>query len=747
MVTVRIAGGTERVPWDSLVVGDVIELEAGDTVPADSRLLEAENLEVDESSITGESLPVAKSVEATPGAPVPDRFSMLFEGASIAAGAAVALVVAVGVDTETGRSALAAGDPPASGVEQRLRHLTRMTLPVSLVGGAAVTGLGLLRGQPTRAAVGTGVSLMVAAVPEGLPALATLAQVAAARRLAGNNALVRNPRALEALGRVDQICFDKTGTLTQNSISLVLVSDGTDGQPSMSCTDGRSSHSRCGDPARRRPPTATGCFPMPPTRRSSTVPARPPSSMPTASPVGSGSTRSRSSPAAATTRSSAGIRGGKRMISRQGSARSGAAAVQSLASWRLDHATRQGGAHGPSRRGRPAGPSRAAVLAVAEADRRRRRPSSTPTRSPCDLELIGFVALADPVRPSAAAALRDVAAAGVHVAMITGDHASTAEAIAAELGMLNGGRVHRRRRSRAAGRRRTRQDRSVTSSVFARVTPSQKVRIVESYQRIGRSVAMTGDGANDAAAIRLADAGIALGGGTGNAAARAVADVVVTDDRIETIVDAIVEGRAMWESVRSAVAILVGGNLGEIGFILAGTAIAGSSPINARQLLLVNLLTDMAPALAIALREPPDRTPERLLHEGPDASLGDSLLREIAIRAGTTAVGATAAWTAASLTGTPTRARTVALAGLVGTQLAQTAGVRWTQPDRVGCHSVERRSARGHDPDARTQPVLRVPPARTRGLGPSDGCRTRGNRRIAGSSVDHRVARGSDHRS
>jgi cation-transporting ATPase I len=291
--------------------------------------------------------------------------------------------------------------------------------------------------------------------------------------------------------------------------------------------------------------------------------------------------------------------------------------------------------------------------------------------SPGDLELIGFVALADPVRPSAAAALRDVAAAGVHVAMITGDHASTAEAIAAELGMLNGGRV-------IVGAELEQMvddelDKVIGDvSVFARVTPSQKVRIVESYQRIGRSVAMTGDGANDAAAIRLADAGIALGGGTGNAAARAVADVVVTDDRIETIVDAIVEGRAMWESVRSAVAILVGGNLGEIGFILAGTAIAGSSPINARQLLLVNLLTDMAPALAIALREPPDRTPERLLHEGPDASLGDALLREIAIRAGTTAVGATAAWTAASLTGTPTRARTVALAGLVGTQLAQT---------------------------------------------------------------------------
>ncbi len=326
------------------------------------------------------------------------------------------------------------------------------------------------------------------------------------------------------------------------------------------------------------------------------------------------------------------------------------------------------------------------MLAVAEASGKSNAEISV-DEVPSDLELIGFVALADPIRPSAAAALRDVRAAGVNIAMITGDHASTAEAIAAELGMLNGGRV-------VVGAELEAMDDDALDeiiaevSVFARVTPSQKVRIVESYQRTGRSVAMTGDGANDAAAIRLADAGIALGGGNGNAAARAVADVVVTDDRIETIIDAIVEGRAMWESVRSAVAILVGGNLGEIGFILAGTAVTGTSPVNARQLLLVNLLTDMAPALAIALREPPDKTPERLLHEGPDASLGDALIREIAVRAGTTAAGAAAAWTVASMTGTPTRARTVALAGLVGTQLAQTLVSGGRSPTVVGATAI-----------------------------------------------------------
>jgi cation-transporting ATPase I len=182
---------------------------------------------------------------------------------------------------------------------------------------------------------------------------------------------------------------------------------------------------------------------------------------------------------------------------------------------------------------------------------------------------------------------------------------------------------------------------------------------------------MTGDGANDAGAIRLADAGIAVGE-RANPAARQAADIVVSDDRIETIVEAVLEGRAMWQSVRDAVAILVGGNLGELGFTLFGAAITGTAPVNARQLLLVNLLTDMAPALAIALREPRDLSAETLLHSGPDASLGNELTAQIAIRAGATAVGASTAWGVARLTGTPRRAQTVALAALVGTQLGQT---------------------------------------------------------------------------
>ncbi|MDA8264629.1 MAG: cation-translocating P-type ATPase, partial [Actinomycetota bacterium] len=219
--------------------------------------------------------------------------------------------------------------------------------------------------------------------------------------------------------------------------------------------------------------------------------------------------------------------------------------------------------------------------------------------------------------------------------------------------------------------------------VFARVSPPDKVRIVAAYQRAGLPVAMTGDGANDAAAIRLADVGLALGERC-TPAARDAADIVIADGRVETIVDAIIEGRALWAAVRDAIAILLGGNLGEVVFTAGTTVLTGRSPLNARQLLLVNLLTDIAPALTIAVRQPTGRTPQQLAAEGPELSLGAPLRRKIALRAVTTASGAAAAWSIASTTGRPRRASTTALVALVGTQLGQTIASSWTDPLTVG---------------------------------------------------------------
>ncbi len=657
-----------------LVQGDLLELKAGDVVPADCRLLVALGCEIDESALTGESLPVTKQSQPVRGAALADRTCMAFEGSVVVTGSALAVVVAVRDQTEVGRSLADAPEPPPSGVETRLRSLMKVTVPATVASGSAVVGLSLLRGRPPRAAVNSGVSLMVAAVPEGLPLLATVAQLAAAKRLAERGVLVRNPRTIEALGRVDVLCFDKTGTLTAGRIALQSVWDGVDVQPL-----DRLSPRSCGvlAAALRASPVSEDGSDLPHATDRAVLeagalaeveahdglggwtllgelafePARGYHAVVGASPLG---------PRVA-------VKGAPEVV------------LPRCATWRgpdgvvvLDRHVRR---RLDAQVERLAGQGMR-VLAVAE------RPASSRAELADErvagMELLGFLGLADGVRPTAAAAVADLRAAGVSVVMITGDHPSTAAAIAQELDILDGACV-------VTGPELDRWDDSVLdaalvgATVFARVTPAHKMRIVRAYQRIGRTVAMTGDGANDAAAIRLAHTGIALGG-HGSPAARDAADLVVLDDRIETIVDAIVEGRAMWASVRDALAILIGGNLGEVGFVLASTAIAGASPLGPRQLLLVNLLTDMMPAMTVALRPPPRRAPEELLHEGPEASLGSALVRQIALRAATTTAGATGAWLLARSSGGSRRASTAALVALVGTQLGQTAIVGGRSP-------------------------------------------------------------------
>jgi cation-transporting ATPase I len=316
------------------------------------------------------------------------------------------------------------------------------------------------------------------------------------------------------------------------------------------------------------------------------------------------------------------------------------------------------------------------VLAVAE--------RTVPTGTKLDEDLVeevnfvGFLAYSDPVRTTAAAAVRNLRRAGVDIVMMTGDHPNTAESIASELELIDGKAIMTG--PEVDGLSDDELAAAVSHvAVFARVTPFHKVRIVRALQESGRVVAMTGDGANDAQAIRLADVGIAFGE-QATPATREAADLLVVDNRIETIVDALLEGRALWASTRDAAAILVGGNLGEVAFTVAGAAASGRPPLNARQLLLVNLLTDAAPAMAIAVRQPTRPSPEQLLREGPETSLGTPLVRDIAWRAAITGGAATGAWLAARATGTRAHASTVSMTALVGAQLGQTLLVGWRDP-------------------------------------------------------------------
>jgi cation-transporting ATPase I len=667
----RRAGGLSDVDARALVRGDIVVLEAGDVVPADCRVIEAVSLEVDASSFTGESLPVPKSAAPSFSAQIADRSSMLYEGTTIAAGRATAMVVAVGDDTEARRGAAAAGDrAPPGGVEARLSKITSLTGPIAGAAGLGLVAIGMLRGRPMEEVVGAGVSMAVAAVPEGLPLLATAAQLAAAKRLSEHGALVKNPRALEALGRVDILCVDKTGTVTEGRLRLAVVSDGVvDGETDVLSEPLRhvlAAALRATPPGETADTTdeallgggivaeVTSKLGAAGWKRSSelTFEARRRFHAVLGREASGARLAVKGAPEALLARSTKWARDGRELVMTDELREEATRAALRLAERGLRVLA-------VADRVLPPG-SDAELVHTGEGDEARVD----------GLTLRGFVAFRDPPRETAPKLIADLRSAGVEVVMITGDHPATALAIARDLGIqregsaLTGAELDRLTDPEMDERvRRVR--------VFARTTPSQKARLVRSFQRLGRVVAMAGDGQNDVPAIRLADVGIALGERS-TTAARAAADLVITDERIETLVRAVVEGRALWASVRDAVSILIGGNLGEIAFTLGAGLFDGRPPLNARQLLVVNLLTDVAPAMAVALRPPQGRTMEALASEGPDSSLGATLYRDIALRSVLTAAGAGGAWMVGRFTGTAKRARTIGMVALVGTQLGQT---------------------------------------------------------------------------
>ncbi|BAX90386.1 cation-translocating P-type ATPase [Mycobacterium shigaense] len=686
---------TAKVSAKSLRPGDIIDLAAPEVVPADARLLVAEDLEVDESLLTGESLPVDKQVDPV-AVNDPDRASMLFEGSTIVAGHARAIVVATGVNTAAHRAISAVADVETSaGVQARLKELTNKVLPLTLTGGAAVSVLALLRSATLRQAVADGVAIAVAAVPEGLPLVATLSQLAAAQRLTARGALVRSPRTIEALGRVDTICFDKTGTLTENRLRVVCALPHT-ARPHESFPDASDPESAAVLRAAARASTQ-------PQDGQGHAHATDEAILTAASSLISESDSGWAVLAEVPFESSRGFAAAIGTLSNSSDAPmlmlKGAPEVVlprcRFADPDADVAHAEALVHSLAEQG-------LRVLAVAQ------RPWPNGTNhdddtdadavdgTAQDLELLGYVGLADTARASSRPLIEALVDANRNVVLITGDHPITARAIARQLGMEDVRVV--------TGAELTGLDEDACAKlvagvqVFARVSPEQKVQIVAALQRNGRVTAMVGDGANDAAAIRMADVGIGVSG-RGSSAARGAADIVLTDRDLSVLLDALVEGRSMWAGVRDAVTILVGGNVGEVLFTIIGTAFGhGRAPIGTRQLLLVNLLTDMFPALAVAVTsqyvEPDEAEFEtgeqaeraRAAHRlavltGPTPSLDAPLMRQIVNRGAVTAAGATAAWAIGRYTpGTERRTATMGLTALVTTQLAQTLLTRQHSP-------------------------------------------------------------------
>jgi H+-transporting ATPase len=634
----------EDVESGALRPGDLIEVSTNEVVPADARLIEADDLEVEEAALTGESLPVTKQVDPTPGAPLADRACMLFAQTTVVTGRGLAVVTAVGEQTQARRALFGSSSGDAAvGLQAQLAALTDRAWPVSLAGGAVVAALGLLRRGGLRAAVSSGVAVSVAAVPEGLPLVATLAQQASARRLTAAGALVRSPRSVEALGRVDVVCFDKTGTLSENLLRVTRVhtAPGVAAADLFACAARATAepvggvHLHATDGAVLEAAADVASAGASPVERLAHLPFR------------SGRAYS-----ATVTRRELSVKGAPEVL---------LAAARQAGSDAIGPVVGEMAADGL----RVIAVARRTLtdiqIAAAISD-----PDALADLCAEGLQIVGLLGLSDTPRPQSAALLGALTQQQLGIRLITGDHPITAVAIAGELGLdVVPGQVITGAQWEALPRRG--QERAVCDRlVFARMTPEHKVQVVQTLERVGLVCAMVGDGANDAAAIRAATVGVGVAS-RGSDPARLAADVMLLDGRIESLLEALDEGRQLWRRVQAAVAVLLGGNAGEVTFAIIGSALTGRAPLNARQLLLVNMLTDALPAAALAVSPPTARM--RSAGRGPDQA---ALWRTVAVRGGATAAAATGAWVAASVTGLPRRASTVGLVALVGAQLGQT---------------------------------------------------------------------------
>ncbi|WP_326547698.1 cation-translocating P-type ATPase [Mycolicibacterium sp. ND9-15] len=635
-------GGKEKVPANRLRPGDIIEVRADEIVPADARLLAATNVEADESTLTGESLPVPKQSDPTPGAPLAERACMLYAGSTLVAGTAIAIVTAVGSRTEMRRAlAMAPEKSREIGLQRQLSRITKRALPFSVGGGALVGLLSLARGTPLREAVGSAVALTVAAVPEGLPLVATLAQLASARRLSGESVLIRNAQSIEALARLQVVCFDKTGTLSENRLQVKAVraiDDLTEEQAldaaltTIYVRPGHRAHHATDDAIRRavhgdENPAGTTAI-----ERDAFLPFQ------AGRPF-----------AAAIVGTRLTIKGAPEMLASALTQANGpvVAAVNDMAAKGLR------------------------VIAVAERQLTPEQAAAAAADAAAFEELcrsnltpIGLLGLADTPRESAQEVLKELVNRDIGIRLITGDHPVTAAVIAGELGLAVAAEQVITGADWECLTTDERADAVRSRLVYARMSPEHKIDVVRTLERIGLVTAMVGDGANDAAAIRAASVGVGVAA-RGSDPARTAADVVLLDGRIEALLDALDEGKQLWRRVQSAVSMLLGGNTGEVTFALVTSLLTGRSVLNARQMLLVNMLTDALPAAALAVSRQTDTTGQVDLDEA-------AMWRAIGVRGAATTVGATSAWVMARVTGTGQRASTVALIGLVSTQLAQT---------------------------------------------------------------------------
>jgi len=701
---VRRDGQVTSIPASGIVAGDILALEAGDLVAADARLLQAASLKCIESALTGESEAVTKQAETLEQSDIPlgDRENMVFMGTSVAAGTGQAVVVATAMNTELGRIAgliEEAGAEERTPLEKKLESFGRVLVWAALGIVALLFGLGLLRGTKPFELFMTSVSLAVAAVPEGLPAVVTVALALGVLRMSRRRALVRKLPAVETLGSTTVICTDKTGTLTvgEMTVRALYVAGqgfevtgegyGPDGEVRF---EGRKAEAQHAAPLLELATVLVGCnnahlvqeggtwktigdptegallavglkaggdrkrieeelpkqheFPFDSDRKCSTVIRKMPN----------GKLRAfiNGAPDVLLERctnlyTSTGVRPMTDEDRQSILAQNTAMARQALrvlgSAWRdLDNAS-------------------PADLTAGAVER--------------DLVFVGLSGMYDPPRPEANDAIAKCRAAGIRVVMITGDHPNTATAIARDIGLASDGD------QAIAGVELDKMsddallNRVPKISVYARVTAEHKLRIIRALKANGAVVAMTGDGVNDAPALKGADIGIAMGK-AGTEVTKQAADMIITDDNFATIVAAVEEGRGIYANIRKTLQYLLAGNTGELLFMTVCVVIGMPTPLLPIHLLWINLVTDGLPALCLAtdpidpdvMKRQPRRPSERITNR--------SFLRTMFLTGFLTAGVAFAVYIYVLKTGTPETARTYAFAALVFAELLRSFGAR-----------------------------------------------------------------------
>lgn len=589
-------GKVQIVPATGLVAGDVIQLEAGDYVPADARLLESASLKCEESALTGESVPSEKNFAALVDekAPLGDRLNMVYTGTSVVYGRAKALITATGMNTEMGVIAklLDNEEESETPLQHKLSKLGKMLGVVALGVCAIIFVIGLVSGMPLLEIFMTAVSLAVAAIPEGLPAIVAIVLAMGVQRMVKKNAIIRRLPAVETLGSASVICSDKTGTLTQNRMTLVKawagqsVEDikGAENERIKSllllgtlCCDAsieaeNGKETFIGDPTEVAIVAAA--------KKNGLEKAQLAIDCPRVAELPFDSDRK--------LMTTVNMINGKPVAIVKG-------AFDVLSQRLIDFDEREAIKINEAM-GRDA--LRVLAVAVKQLDAVPKNPTSDELED--GLTFSGLLGMIDPPREEAKDAVAVCARAGIRPVMITGDHVVTASAIARQLGILNEGDEALTGTELAAMSEQQLNINVRKYSVYARVTPEDKIRIVKAWQNTGAVVSMTGDGVNDAPALKAADIGCAMGI-TGTEVAKGAADMILTDDNFATIVQAVQEGRGIYDNIKKAVQFLLGSNIGELFTVFFAMIFWQKSPLLAIQLLWINLVTDGLPALALGM--------------------------------------------------------------------------------------------------------------------------------------------------